>query len=156
MKPNNRSIYQSPLAITIAAGISCVLVACGGGDGGSLPAGNSCCRSLTGGGTPPATYTIGGNVTGLARDAQVTLDNNSSNPLTVTANGTFTFTTPVAYNGSYAVTLGTQPAGQTCTVSGGSGAGVTANVSNVSVACRQHHCRSNNQGDRKDSCNNGQ
>ena len=109
-----------------------------------------------GGGTPPATYTIGGNVTGLANGAQVTLDNNGANPLTVTADGTFTFTTPVAYDGSYAVTVGTQPAGQTCTVSGSSGDGVTENVSNVNVVCRQYHCHSNNQGDRKDSCKNGQ
>jgi hypothetical protein len=83
------------------------------------------------------TYTIGGTVTGLAGSAQVTLLNNGTNALTVSANGTFTFTSPVAYNGSYAVTVTGQPTGQICSVTGstGSGSGVTANVSNVSIAC---------------------
>jgi 6-phosphogluconolactonase (cycloisomerase 2 family) len=81
------------------------------------------------------TYTIGGAVTGLASGQQVTLNNNASDPLTVNADGTFTFPTAVSFNGGYAVTVGTQPTGQTCTVAGGSGAGVTANVANVAVIC---------------------
>ena len=81
------------------------------------------------------TYTVGGTVSGLTAGQQVTLNNNGANPTTVTANGVFNFSTPVAYNGSYAVTVGTQPTGQTCTVSNGSGAGVTANVTNVAVTC---------------------
>ena len=81
------------------------------------------------------TYTIGGTVSGLAAGQQVTLYNNGANPTIVTADGAFTFSTPVAVNGSYAVTVGTQPTGQTCTVSNGSGAGVTANVTNVTVTC---------------------
>ena len=81
------------------------------------------------------TYTIGGTVSGLAAGQQVTLFNNGANPTTVTADGAFTFSTPVTYNGAYAVTVGTQPTGQTCTVSNGSGAGITANVTNVTVTC---------------------
>lgn len=81
------------------------------------------------------TYTIGGNVSGLASSAQVTLDNNAADPLTVTSDGPFTFATPVAYNGAYVVTIGTQPAGQLCTVTNGSGPAVTADVTNVSVSC---------------------
>ena len=81
------------------------------------------------------TYTIGGTVSGLAAGQQVTLNNNGANPTNVTANGAFTFSTPVTYNGAYAVTVGTQPIGQTCTVSNGSGSGVTANVTNVTVTC---------------------
>ena len=82
------------------------------------------------------TYTIGGTVTGLAASAQVTLLNNGANALTVSANGAFTFTAPVAYNGSYAVTVSGQPTGQVCSVTGGtgSGSGVTANVGNVGIA----------------------
>lgn len=81
------------------------------------------------------TFTIGGTVTGLAAGQQVTLNNNAGDPLTVTADGSFTFTTPVNFNGSYAVTVGTQPTGQTCSVSNGTGSGVTANVSNANVTC---------------------
>jgi len=81
------------------------------------------------------TYTIAGAVTGLSSGQQVTLLNNGANPLTITANSSFTFNVAVAYNGSYGVTVGTQPTGETCTVSNGSGSGVVANVSTVSVSC---------------------
>ena len=81
-------------------------------------------------------FSVGGTLAGLAAGQQVTLNNNSSDPLTVNADGTFTFVAPVTYNGSYAVTVGTQPnAGKTCTVSNGSGSGVVANITNVTVAC---------------------
>jgi uncharacterized repeat protein (TIGR03803 family) len=81
------------------------------------------------------TYSIGGTVTGLASGTQVTLDNNGADPMTITANGSFTFSTPVAYGSSYAITVGTQPAGQECVVANGSGSNVTANVATISVAC---------------------
>jgi hypothetical protein len=81
------------------------------------------------------TYTVGGTLSGLGSGQQVTLLNNAGNALTLTANGTFTFTSPVAYNGSYAVTVGTQPTGQTCTASAASGSGVVANVGTVQITC---------------------
>jgi hypothetical protein len=81
------------------------------------------------------TFTIGGNITGLASGAQVTLDNNGAEPLTVTANGPFTFSVPVAYNGTYNVTVGTQPVGQTCTVKNGSGIATAMNITNIGIAC---------------------
>ncbi|CAJ0783523.1 beta-propeller fold lactonase family protein [Ralstonia chuxiongensis] len=81
------------------------------------------------------TYTIGGTLAGLASGEQVTLVNNDSDPLTVTANGPFMFSTPVAHNGSYLVKVGTSPTGQTCTVGGASGAGLVADVNSVQVTC---------------------
>jgi hypothetical protein len=81
------------------------------------------------------TFTIGGNITGLASGDQVTLDNNGADPLTVTANGQFTFSGPVAYNGTYNVTVGTQPPGQTCTVTNGSGIATAMNITNIGIAC---------------------
>ncbi|WP_447773392.1 hypothetical protein [Variovorax boronicumulans] len=83
------------------------------------------------------TYSIGGTVAGLASGQQVTLLNNAGDPLTLQANGSFSFAAPVPYNGSYAVTIGTQPNGQTCSLAGGTGAGsgVVADVSNVRVIC---------------------
>lgn len=80
-------------------------------------------------------FTVGGTVTGLTAGQQVTLKNNTSDPLIVAANGSFTFATPVSLNGGYAVTVGTQPTAQTCTVGNGSGAGVVANITNVTVTC---------------------
>ena len=58
------------------------------------------------------TYTIGGTVSGLSAGQQVTLLNNGANATIVTANGAYTFSTPVVYNGTYAVTVGTQPTGK--------------------------------------------
>jgi hypothetical protein len=81
------------------------------------------------------TVSIGGTVSGLAEGQQVTLLNNGSDPTTVTADGGFTFATPLAYDSSFSVTVGTEPTGQTCTVSGGSGTGVTADAVTVAVTC---------------------
>ena len=85
------------------------------------------------------TFTVGGTVSGLAAGQQVTLLNNGGNATIVTANGAYTFTTPVNYNGNYAVTVGTQPTGQTCTVSNGSGASVTANITNANITLLGDH-----------------
>jgi hypothetical protein len=82
-----------------------------------------------------SSYTIGGQVSGLAASANVVLLDNNADPLTVSSNASFTFPTKIASGGGYAVTVGTQPAGQTCSVSNGSGSGVNANVTNVSVVC---------------------
>ena len=83
----------------------------------------------------PKTYTIGGTVSGLNTGTSVTLLDNGSDSLTVTANGTFTFKTALASGATYSVTVGTQPTGETCTVTGGSGTVGTANVTTVKVAC---------------------
>lgn len=82
------------------------------------------------------TFTIGGTVSGLT-SGQLTLINNGdvAHPTTVTADGAFTFSVPVAYNGGYSVTVGSQPVGQTCSVLQGAGAGVTADVTTVAVNC---------------------
>ena len=80
-------------------------------------------------------YTISGTVSGLAMGSQVTLDDNATDALTVTANTTFTFATPIAAGGSYMVTVGTQPTGKTCTVTGGQGTQLGGNVSDVIVTC---------------------
>jgi uncharacterized repeat protein (TIGR03803 family) len=81
------------------------------------------------------TYTISGTVSGLASGQQVTLNDNGGDALTINANGSFTFATPVVFNGSYAVTVGTQPLAQTCSITNAIGAGVVANISNVAVNC---------------------
>jgi len=81
----------------------------------------------------PATFTVGGSVTGLS--GTVVLQDNGGDNLTVNANGPFTFATGLATGAAYAVTVKTQPAGQTCTVSSGSGTMGSANVTNVAVSC---------------------
>jgi len=81
------------------------------------------------------TYTVGGMLSGLASGEQVTLRNNGADPLTVTANGSFTFAAPVTDGSAYSVSVGTQPQAQSCVVSNGSGSSASANVSTVSINC---------------------
>ena len=74
-------------------------------------------------------------VSGLSGSGLVLQDNGGNN-LSVTASGSFTFTTAVASGGAYAVTVLTQPSNpvQNCVVTNGGG-NASANVTNVQVAC---------------------
>jgi N-acetylneuraminic acid mutarotase len=84
----------------------------------------------------PVTATIGGSVAGLSGTGLV-LQDNGGDSLTITANGAFTFKTPVTGpTDAYAVTVLTQPINPTqiCTVASGSGT-ATGNVTNVAVNC---------------------
>jgi hypothetical protein len=89
--------------------------------------------SSGGSGTPPATYTVGGTVSGLT--GSVVLQDNGGDNLMVSANGSFTFATALAQGAAYDVTVATEPSGQTCTVTGGSGTMPAANVTGIAVAC---------------------
>jgi N-acetylneuraminic acid mutarotase len=80
-------------------------------------------------------FTIGGAVSGLSAGQSVVLQDNGGNATTISANGPFTFSTPVAYQSPYAVTVATQPVGQSCSVSNGSGPAAAANVTNIAVVC---------------------
>jgi hypothetical protein len=85
-------------------------------------------------------YTVGGTLTGLPAGDTITLlgpDN-----LTLSANGTFTFPTPLADGQPYSVGVmwfyGGTPMG--CTLTNGSGTISGANVTNVAVQCTQIGC----------------
>ncbi len=84
----------------------------------------------------PATYTIGGTVSGLVGSGLV-LQQNGGDDLVIDADGSFTFATPVNDGASYSVTVRTQPGApaQTCTVANGSGIVSGANVTDVAVSC---------------------
>ena len=87
----------------------------------------------TPGGTGSGPYSIGGTVSGLS--GRAILENNGGDPLSISANGTFTFDSLLAQSTPYAVTVSTDPSGQACTVANGSGTVGSANVTNVSVTC---------------------
>ena len=65
------------------------------------------------------------------------LQDNGADDLSVTSNGSFSFTTTVASGDSYAVTVATQPGTpkQTCVVTSGTGSVVAADVTDVVVTC---------------------
>ncbi len=79
-----------------------------------------------------ATHTVGGTVSGLA--GMLMLENNGGDDLMLSADGPFTFATPVKDGAAYDVTVGRQPAAGLCTVSQGSGL-ASADVTDVMVAC---------------------
>lgn len=81
------------------------------------------------------TFTVGGTVTGLVTGQSVTLLNNGSDADTINANGSFSFSTGIAYGGSYKVTISGQPTGQACTAASASGSDVTSAVNDVTVTC---------------------
>lgn len=91
--------------------------------------------TLTVGGSG-STYTVGGNVGGVAGSGLV-LRLNGSTDLPVAADGPFTFSGGLATGIAYSVIVGTQPSNpaQTCLVANGSGTIGSANVTNVTVTC---------------------
>ena len=81
-------------------------------------------------------FAVGGTVSGLAGGSLV-LQNNGGDNRALTANGLFSFATPVLSGSPYAVTVLTQPIGpsQTCTVTAGTGTVVDADVVSVAINC---------------------
>ena len=78
-------------------------------------------------------YSVGGTVTGLA-GSLVLQDNNGDN-FSTSADGGFSFATPVADGSPYSVTVLTQPTNQSCSVASGAGTIATSNVTNVLITC---------------------
>lgn len=113
------------LAMLITGSI--LFTACGGGGGG----GGGPAPSPSPGG---ASFTVGGMVSGLASGTLV-LQNNSSDNLTISTNGVFTFATAISDGASYSVTVLTQPSGLSCAVSNNTGTVSGADVTNVAVVC---------------------
>ena len=79
-------------------------------------------------------YSIGGTVSGLTGTG-LQLQNNGGNTLSVTKNGTFTFSTKLVGGSAYDVTVSTQPTGQTCTPSKNTGTVGSSNVTTVVITC---------------------
>ena len=85
-----------------------------------------------GGSCTPASYTIGGTITGLS--GSVVLQDNAGDNLSVSANGTFTFPTKLTNGIAYNVQVLTQPSGQFCALTDGSGT-ATNTVTSVVLNC---------------------
>lgn len=84
------------------------------------------------------TYTVGGTVSGLLSAQSVTLHNNyneNGDPLTLTTNGSFTFSSSIADGGVYGVAVATHPGTDYCAVTNSSGFINGANVTDVQVIC---------------------
>lgn len=101
---------------------------------------------------PAARFSVGGTVSGLAAGAVLVLQNNGGDDLSVSANGGFTFASPLPGGSAYAVSVKAQPAGQNCTLRNDRGTVGSAHVSTVEVACATS-AASLPQGDwKQDAC----
>lgn len=80
-------------------------------------------------------YTVGGTVSGLPSSTSVVLRNNGADDLTVSSNGSFSFSTQLSTGENYAVTVRTNPSNRTCTVTHGSGTVTSADVNSVAIRC---------------------
>ncbi len=116
-------------ALTNPQGQLCVFV--GNSNTGVMPAQNDSNIAVS---CSPSPYLLGGTVTGLLSNTNVTLQN--GNNIVSPSNGNFTFTMPVAYHTNFNVSL-TNPNGQTCVFASNSNVGVMppSNDSNVLVNC---------------------
>lgn len=81
-------------------------------------------------------FRIGGTVTGLSGSGLM-IQNNGGDNLPISADGSFTFTSPIASGAIFAVTVLTQPdrPSQTCTVAGGAGTVGSADVTSIAINC---------------------
>lgn len=104
---------RSALNGLLASGVLAGVVACGGGDSGG-----------------PATYTVGGTLSGSV--GTVVLQLNGGGDLALAAPGSFTFPTGLTIGAAYAVTAN---GAQNCNVANGSGTMGATNVTNVAITC---------------------
>lgn len=89
--------------------------------------------------TTTPTYFVGGTLSGLPTGGPapltVILQDNAGAGYPVSANGPFSFPTPLPSGTTYAVTVQSAPAGYYCAVGNGSGTVLNGNVSSVTVTC---------------------
>jgi hypothetical protein len=81
-----------------------------------------------------SSYTIAGTVSGLTGTGLV-LQNNGADNLSITANGSFIFSTTIADGEAYDVTVKNNPTGQFCRIDNSAGVVAGGNVTNVAVTC---------------------
>ena len=92
--------------------------------------------------TTTGTQTLSGTVGGL--NGTLTLLNNRGNPLTISSNGAFSFSSGLSPLSTYEITVGTPPTGQSCSIFNASGTMISINydpspdsknVTNINVNC---------------------
>jgi hypothetical protein len=83
-----------------------------------------------------ASYTLGGTISGLLGSGLV-LTNNGSDTVSISADGSFAFTTTYTAGSTYSIAVSTAPAhpGQSCVITSGIGTFSSSNVTSISIAC---------------------
>ena len=90
-----------------------------------------CSANISGGGT------VGGTISGLDSGTSVTLQDNGTDSLVVSNNGSFVFAIALTNDATYSVTVLKQPSGKTCLVTNATGTFVPSifDVTSVLVTC---------------------
>ncbi|CAN7188579.1 hypothetical protein LJR289_000423 [Pseudoduganella sp. LjRoot289] len=116
----NKRKFLIPLASFIA------LAGCGG---------NSSSNPIA---PTPSNAIIGGNLTGLPSGLTLLLQNNSSEIVSINANGSFSFGKKIPEGSNYSVAPLVQPSGANCIVSNGTGTVThgTDSISSIGVTCQ--------------------
>ena len=128
-----RRIQVHPGAVSSFLTLGILGMSCGQGNG---PASRSAVHP--GAALVATSYTVGGTLSGISGTA--VLQDNGGDDLSLSADGPFTFGTPLADGSTYAVSVLAQPQGQTCTVANGNGTISSANVTDVTVTCTPIVC----------------
>ncbi len=84
---------------------------------------------------PDESNTLGGTVSGIPGGQTVVLSSGTGEDIALTADGGFTFATPLANGAGYSVTVKAMPAGFGCVVRNGLGSVAAAVVDTVAVRC---------------------
>ena len=80
-------------------------------------------------------YAVSGTITGVGAQTTLLLNGDVANAVTLSSDGSFSFTPTMAHGATYTVTVGTQPTDlKYCRVTNATGT-ATAAVSNVTVSC---------------------
>ena len=80
-----------------------------------------------------STYSINGIITGLT--GNIIIQNNATDDINITADGSFSFAIPVTDEQNYDVTALQHPSSQHCVISNGSGQVHGANITNILIDC---------------------
>jgi len=83
------------------------------------------------------THTIGGTISGLATGNNVTIRNNNTDPLLISANGNFTFSTALDDGSAYSATISINPISpnQTCSLVNAAGTLAGVNITDITITC---------------------
>jgi hypothetical protein len=100
------------------------LLGCGGGDSST---------------SNPATYSIGGFVSGLYVGQQISISNSDVEQI-ISANGKFQLINSLPKGGSFSISITQKPVGVSCVIKNESGTEVTSNIANVSIQCSKNVC----------------
>ena len=101
---------------------SMFLASCGDGGADSPP-------------SAPVTYSVGGTLDGLAEGSGISLLNNDTDIITLSANGHFTFPTTIAGGAPYKLSIGIPPDNQSCSLANEAGRVTSSSATVINVIC---------------------